>query len=95
MVTVKKGNVELNVDETEVSKFLAKGYDQINAKGEVVKEATGGKTVSYEEYKKVCVELAALKKQLAEVSAEKTTEDAGKKKSEAGKKKSPEEPAAE
>ena len=70
MVTVKKGNVELNVDETEVSKFLAKGYDQIDGKGKVIKEATGGKTVSYEEYKKVCTELAELKKQLAEKAAD-------------------------
>ena len=75
MVTVKKGNVELNVDETEVSKFLAKGYDQIDGKGKVIKEATGGKTVSYEEYKKVCAELAALKKKLSAI------EESGKKKS--------------
>lgn len=71
MITVKKGNIELNIDETEESKFLAKGYDKINGNGEVVKEATGGKTVSNEEYNKLLAENAELKKKLAEKSPKK------------------------
>lgn len=75
MVTVKKGNIELNVDETEVSKFLANGYDQIDRSGKITKQATGGKTVSYAEYQKLLAENAELKKKLAEKA-----EKSGKKK---------------
>lgn len=76
MVTVKKGNVELNVDETEITKFLANGYDQIGDGGKVVKEATGGKTVSIEEYKRVLAENAELKKKLSEKTGKKKNSEA-------------------
>ena len=88
MVTVKKGNVELNIDETEVSRFLAKGYDQIGSRGEIVKEATGGKTVSIEEYNRLIAENAELKKKLAEKpTKKKSTVEAG---TEAGTETAPE-----
>lgn len=75
MVTVKRGNIELNIDETEVNKFLANGYDQIGDNGKIVKEATGGKTVSIEEYKMLLAENAELKKKLAEKSGKKKQSD--------------------
>lgn len=75
MVTVKKGNVELNVDETEVTRFLANGYDQLGDNGRVVKQATGGKTVSVEEYNRLLAENVELKKKLAEKSGKKKSDE--------------------
>ncbi len=75
MVTVKRGNIELNIDETEVNRFLANGYDQIGDTGKIVKEATGGKTVSIEEYKMLLAENAELKKRLADKSGKKKQSD--------------------
>lgn len=71
MVAIKKGNVELYVEETEVDSFLAKGYDQIDKKGKIVKSATGGKTVSVGEYNKLITENAELKKKIAELKSKK------------------------
>ncbi len=59
---VKKGNAELTIDESELSSFLNKGYDQIDEKGEVLKSATAGKTVSIEDYNKILAENEKLKK---------------------------------
>lgn len=75
MITVKKGNVELSIDETEVGKFLANGYDQIGESGEVVKQATGGKTVSVTEYNRLLAENAELKKKLGAKSSKSKADD--------------------
>lgn len=60
-VRVKKGNRVLRVDETLINKYLATGYEQIDKKGNVIKPATGGRTVSLAEHNKVVNELNQLK----------------------------------
>ncbi len=75
MTVVKKGNIELSIDENELSAFLAKGYDQIDGGGRITKQATGGKSVSVEEYNKLLAENAGLKKKLAEKSGKKKQSD--------------------
>ena len=64
MAKVKKANRVLTVDESVVESYLKDGYDQIDEKGEVVKRATGGRTVSLAEHNKVLDELEGLKKQI-------------------------------
>ncbi|MBU9711067.1 hypothetical protein [Evansella tamaricis] len=59
---IKKGNRVLTVKEERLSSYLKQGYDQVDEKGEVVKRATGGKTISLGEYNKVVDELEKLKK---------------------------------
>lgn len=68
MVIVKKGNIELRIDETHLNKYLEDGFDEIDKNGKVVKSATGGKSVSIKEYNKLLAENAELKKKLAEKS---------------------------
>lgn len=58
---MRKGNRVIHVNEGRVKSFLAQGYDQINEKGEIVKRATGGRTVNIAEYNAVVEELEALK----------------------------------
>lgn len=60
-VRVKKGNRVLRVSETVLKKYLSNGYDQIDDKGNIVKEATGGKSISIKEYNKLKQELEELK----------------------------------
>lgn len=62
MAKLRKANRVIEVPETHVKSYLLRGYDQINEKGEVVKRATGGRTVSLGEYNKVVEKLEALEK---------------------------------
>ena len=66
---MRKGNRVIHVDEGRVDSFLAQGYDQVNEKGEIVKRATGGRTVNIAEYNAVVEELEALKKENATLKA--------------------------
>lgn len=68
-VKMRKGNRVIHVNEGRVNSFLAQGYDQINEKGEIVKRATGGRTVNIAEYNAVVEELEALKKENATLKA--------------------------
>lgn len=75
----KKDNKVYKVDETSKGDYLAKGYNIINAEGEVV-EASPVATVAYAKYKELEEENARLKAALAELEAEqKEPEEAEKK----------------
>ena len=59
MLTVKKDNRVLNIDEFEKVTFLEDGYDVVEVKdGEyvVVEPATGGRTYTIQEYRAVVAE---------------------------------------
>ena len=84
MLTVKKDNRVLNIDELEKVTFLEDGYDVVEIKdGEyvVVDPATGGRTYTIQEYRAVAAErdqaLAERDKALAELDklAKKSTKD--------------------
>ena len=84
MLTVKKDNRVLNIDELEKVTFLEDGYDVVEIKdGEyvVVEAATGGRTYTIQEYRAVVAErdqaLAERDQALAELDklAKKSTKD--------------------
>ncbi len=84
MLTVKKDNRVLNIDELEKVTFLEDGYDVVEVRdGEyvVVESATGGRTYTIQEYRAVVAErdqaLAERDKALAELDklAKKSTKD--------------------
>lgn len=59
MLTVKKDNRVLDIDELEKVTFLEDGYDVVEVKdGEyvVVEPATGGRTYTIQEYRAVVAE---------------------------------------
>lgn len=60
-VKMKKKNRILDVESSRAASFLMQGYDQIDENGEIVKRATGGRSVSLAEYNKTLEELEALK----------------------------------
>ena len=60
-VKMRKGNRVIHVEEGRVNSFLAQGYDQVSESGEIVKRATGGRTVNIAEYNAVVKELEELK----------------------------------
>ena len=84
MLTVKKDNRVLNIDELEKVTFLEDGYDVVEVRdGEyaVVESATGGRTYTIQEYRAVVAErdqaLAERDKALADLDklAKKSTKD--------------------
>ena len=84
MLTVKKDNRVLNIDELEKVTFLEDGYDVVEVRdGEyaVVESATGGRTYTIQEYRAVVAErdqaLAERDKALAELDklAKKSSKD--------------------
>ena len=84
MLTVKKDNRVLNIDELEKVTFLEDGYDVVETKdGEyvVVEPATNGRTYTIQEYQAVVAErdqaLAERDKALAELDklAKKSAKD--------------------
>nr|DAD71604.1 MAG TPA: hypothetical protein [Siphoviridae sp. ctNNQ1] len=84
MLTVKKDNRVLNIDEFEKVTFLEDGYDVVEVRdGEyvVVEAATGGRTYTIQEYRAVVAErdqaLAERDKALAELDklAKKSAKD--------------------
>ena len=72
MATVRKRNRVLKVNDNVVSRYLKDGYDQIDEKGEVVKLATGGKSVSIGSYNKVVEEVEKLKAEIKKLKTENT-----------------------
>lgn len=58
---MKKTNRVLYVNKGQVDSYLKQGYDQISEKGEIVKRATGGRTISIAEHNKVLDELDKVK----------------------------------
>lgn len=84
MLTVKKDNRVLNIDELEKVTFLEDGYDVVEVRdGEyaVVESATGGRTYTIQEYRAVVAErdqaLAERDKALADLDklAKKSSKD--------------------
>lgn len=84
MLTVKKDNRVLNIDELEKVTFLEDGYDVVEVRdGEyaIVESATGGRTYTIQEYRAVVAErdqaLAERDNALAELDklAKKSTKD--------------------
>lgn len=69
MAYVKKANRVLTVSKEAVSSYLKDGYDEIDEKGEVIKRATGGKTVSLAEYNKALEENETLKSEIKKLKA--------------------------
>lgn len=69
-VKVRKKNKIKVVNQNRVAAHLKQGYDQIDENGEIVKRATGGRTVSLAEYNKVLDELEELKKTPSDIQEE-------------------------
>ncbi|WJQ02863.1 hypothetical protein QT236_12545 [Geobacillus stearothermophilus] len=67
VVKVRKQNRILDIPESRLEAFLQQGYDQIDEKGNVVRRATGGRTISVAEYNKVVEELEKAKAELAKL----------------------------
>jgi len=63
MALVRKKNRILTVNDNAVESYLQRGYDQIDEKGKVTKQATGGKSVTVEQYNKLAEELEEIKKE--------------------------------
>lgn len=63
MIKVKKGNKIVQIQESALTSYLKNGFDQIDKKGEIVKRATGGKTISVAEYNKALIAINQLKKE--------------------------------
>lgn len=68
-VKIRKKNRILHVEAGRLVGFLSQGYDQIDEEGNVVKRATGGRTVSLPEYNKVIDENEALIAKVKELEA--------------------------
>ena len=64
VVKVKKANKVLTILPTELNHYLSLGYDQIDAKGKILKESDK-KTYSAAEYNKLLEENKQLKAKLA------------------------------
>jgi hypothetical protein len=61
-VNLRKANRVITVAEELADGYLVRGYDQIDKNGKVVKEATGGKTVSVAEHNKLKAQLREAEK---------------------------------
>ena len=76
MITVKKENRVLDIDELEKATFLEDGYDVVEINdGEyvVVEPATGGRTYTIQEYRAVVAERDQALAELEKVKAKKTS----------------------
>lgn len=70
MPKVKKSNRIITVEKSRVDGYLSRGYDQVNEEGEIIKRATGGKTISLGEHNKALDEKAQLEKEVEELKGE-------------------------
>ena len=59
-ITVKKNNKVLNIEDTRLESYLLQGFDQIDRDGNILTKATGGRTISLQEYNKVLNKLNEL-----------------------------------
>lgn len=78
MLTVKKDNRVLNIDEFEKVTFLEDGYDVVEVRdGEyaVVEPATGGRTYTIQEYRAVVTERDQALAELEKLSKKSTKDD--------------------
>ena len=78
MLTVKKDNRVLNIDELEKVTFLEDGYDVVEVRdGEyvVVEPATGGRTYTIQEYRAVVAERDQALAELEKLSKKSTKYD--------------------
>ncbi|WP_078379155.1 hypothetical protein [Sutcliffiella halmapala] len=71
---MKKNNRILYVEQGRAKVLLAQGYDQVDEKGNIVKRATGGRSVSLPEYNKALERI----KELENNPADKELEEAKK-----------------
>ncbi len=69
--TVKRANVVLQVDDKELEKFLAEGFDEIDEQGAVIKAAESEPSVKelQAELKKALSERDQLAQELSEIKA--------------------------
>lgn len=72
-VKVKRLNKVLNIDKDFLASYLNDGFDQINDEGKIIKRATGGRNISVQEYNQALDKIDALKEEIAELKAPKTT----------------------
>jgi hypothetical protein len=70
VVRVKRQNRILSIPESRLNAYLQEGYDQIDEKGNVIRRATGGRTISVAEYNKVLDELEKAKKEIKSLKSE-------------------------
>ncbi|KAA6457004.1 hypothetical protein, partial [Bacillus cereus] len=70
---VKRLNKVLNIDKDFLPSYLNDGFDQINDEGKIIKRATGGRNISVQEYNQALDKIDALKEEIAELKAPKTT----------------------
>lgn len=75
MAKVKKLNRVLTVNDNAVETYLERGYDQIDENGKVIKEATGGKSVSVAQFNALKKENEALKQQIEELKGKESSLD--------------------
>lgn len=76
MITVKKENRVLDIDELEKATFLEDGYDVVKIKDDeyvVVEPATSGRTYTIQEYQAVVAERDKALAELEKVKAKKTS----------------------
>lgn len=69
MITVRKANKVLRIDENNKENYLARGYDVVNEKGEIVEHNT--RTVTPAEYAAALAEIGRLKAEIAKLKAKK------------------------
>ena len=71
VVKVKNLNKTLHIDEGRLSSYLRNGYDQIDeVTEEIIKRATGGRTVSLAEFNNVVDENEKLKAENSKLKSE-------------------------
>lgn len=68
-----KNNKEYNINEAQKKMYLEAGYDIKDDDGNVI-DYGRGKTISFDEYKKICDENKRLKERLKELEAAETQE---------------------
>ena len=69
MITVRKANKVLRIDENNKENYLARGYDVVNEKGENVEH--NSRTVTPAEYAAALAEIGRLKAEIAKLKAKK------------------------
>lgn len=70
MAKVKKLNRVLTVSDEAVNSYLRDGYDQIDESGNVLKRATGGRTVPIGEHNEALDKIETLEAEVKKLKAE-------------------------
>jgi len=74
MPKVKKDNKIYNVADASVNGYLKRGFDLIGDKGEIIKPATGGKTVNLQQFNEVSAENQSLKAEIETLKGQSPSE---------------------